>query len=162
MSTKEEAIIANLKRAQEMVTNSITDEALKIKAFELAFNTLCQESVASKVNTQVIQTQHLVTNKPVSIVEFCARYNITNDIDRVLVFSAFLEKFERKTPFTHADVRDSYLKAREKQPTNISDKIGKNIGKGYLMEYPDKTTLTKAYALTRSGEEKLHELEVKS
>lgn len=144
----------NIKRliinAQDIVKD-MTDETLKVKAFELAFNQLANQS-KEQVNDQ---EEHKPTSakKGMSIKEFFLKHNAKADTDKVLVFGYFLEKHKAYESFNMADIRQCYFEAKEKIPLNISDKMNMNLSKGLFMLAPKKKAGKRTVILTRTGEE---------
>src|SRR5271157_1310013 len=129
-----EKIDHKLKQAEQLVSG-IKDDALRVKAFELVYTELSGQLVSKFIqekSTDRAPTQTLAI-KIESIVEYSKRFQINNDVDKVLIFGSYLERQENKPFFVTGDIQDCYFKAKEKQPSNIPDKISKNISKGFIM-----------------------------
>ncbi|MGB9622400.1 MAG: hypothetical protein ACPL07_01015, partial [Candidatus Bathyarchaeia archaeon] len=90
--------------------------------------------------------------KTLSIKEFILQKNPKNDVQKALVIGYYLEKFKSVSPFNAKDLEKAWREAREKVPTNIPDKIQKNIAKGHMMEAEEEKGGLKAWVLTSTGE----------
>lgn len=90
--------------------------------------------------------------KKKSIKEFILEKKPSSAVKKTLAIGYYLEHFENVSPFCAADVINGFIKAREKPPINVYDKISKNIAQGFIMEAPEMKDGVKAYYLTSSGE----------
>lgn len=145
-----------LMKAQELVKD-IDDDVIRGKAFEIAYNELSNKQ-SEKVKPNVDSGPQIKIKKPLSVKEYLTRYNPKSDVIRVLVLGNYLETEENIESFNAKDLKECFLKAKEKIPSNISDKIYKNIKGGFLMDATEKKGGMKAYIITRTGEEYLEKL----
>jgi hypothetical protein len=90
--------------------------------------------------------------KKVSIKEFILQKHPRNDVEKTLAITYFLEKHGGFCSFNAVDVEQGFRNAREKVPSNVADKIQKNIAKGHMMEAEEEKDGRKAFVLTNSGE----------
>jgi len=74
-----------------------------------------------------------------------------DDLQRALVIGYYLENYEHFSSFTSKDIREGFREARETVPPNVTDKIQKNITKGYIMKEGEKKGRMIFYVLTNSG-----------
>ena len=93
--------------------------------------------------------------KLLSIKEFLLPVKILNDVHKTLLIAYYIEKITRVTSFNIDDIEKTYRSAKEQIPTNLNDKINKNIGKGFLMEAVEKKNNKKAWELTSLGEKSI-------
>lgn len=93
------------------------------------------------------------TVKPLSIKEFTIETDPKDGTEMVLYFGYYLEKYKGVSCFNLSDLKDCYMNAKERQPPNINDKVNLNIRKGFMMEAQEKKNNSKAWILTRKGEE---------
>ena len=91
--------------------------------------------------------------KPMSIREFILAKKPKGHVQKTLAVGYYVEQYEGISPFTATDLEQRLRKAREPIPDKIHDKIGKNIGKGHMVEVDGKRDGRKAWTLTNSGEE---------
>ncbi|MEM3408570.1 MAG: hypothetical protein QXT40_03600 [Candidatus Micrarchaeia archaeon] len=91
------------------------------------------------------------TIKKISINELLIDKKPTNELQKVLVFAYYLEKYEGYQEYNVKDIENWYRNAKEKIPSNLSDKLQKNVKKGYLMELKEKKEGLKTYSLTNKG-----------
>ena len=91
-------------------------------------------------------------NKKISIKEFILAKQPKDDIQKTLIIGYFFEKNEGITSFNIKDLTNGFERAKEKIPTNINDKVNKNISKGYIMSTKEKKDNLVAWVLTNSGE----------
>lgn len=90
--------------------------------------------------------------KKKSIKEFILEKKPSSAIKKTLVIGYYLEHFQNISPFCASDIINGFIRAREKPPINVYDKISKNIAQGFIMEAPDMKDNVKTYYLTSSGE----------
>lgn len=91
-------------------------------------------------------------NKKLSIKEFIISLKPKDDVQITLAIGYFLEKYKKYSTFNARDIERGFKDAKEKIPSNPSDKIQKNISKGHIMDAKEKKDNKKAYLLTNSGE----------
>lgn len=101
---------------------------------------------------RLFQTKPEVIKKKISIKEFILQKRPKSDVQKALVIGYYLEKYQDFSSFNVKDVEQGFREAREKIPTNVGDKIQKNIAKGHMMEAGEEKEEMKAYFLTSSGE----------
>lgn len=90
--------------------------------------------------------------KELSVKEFLLEKRPKDDIQKTLGIGYYLEKYRKTRPFNVKDLTDGFQAAKEKIPGNMSDKVAKNIQKGYMMPMKEKKDKLFAYQLTNSGE----------
>ncbi len=120
-----------------------------------------------KILEQQFSSTEAVNNftrsKELSPKEFLLRYGKITATDKVLVFGSFLEQLRNANSFDKDEIARLFLEAKEPQPANISDLIGKNMRKGYIMKYPNDSSETlNHYTLTATGENYVESLTKKS
>ena len=91
-------------------------------------------------------------SKEVSIKEFLLSKKPESDREKTRAIAYYLERFKGYTSFTTEDIEEGYRNAKESMSKNLSDTIGKNVGRGYMMEAKEKKGGKKAWTLTTSGE----------
>jgi hypothetical protein len=101
---------------------------------------------------QSIQSKPEVVKKKISIKEFILSKNLKDDVQKTLAIGYYFEKYEGLPSFNVKDLDKGFRDAREKVPSNVADKIQKNIAKGHVMEAEEEKDGLKAYVLTNSGE----------
>jgi hypothetical protein len=74
-----------------------------------------------------------------------------DDVQRCVVIAYHLEKREEYKSFNAKDIEKGFVDSREKVPTNVADKILKNVWKGHMMQVPEEKDGLKAYVLTNAG-----------
>jgi hypothetical protein len=89
--------------------------------------------------------------KKISVNEFLLEKNPEDELQKVLAIAYYLEKYEGYQVYNVKDIDNQYRSAKEKPPLNLSDKLQKNVKKGYLMEAKEKKDGLKAYTLTNKG-----------
>lgn len=87
--------------------------------------------------------------------EYILIKNPTDDLQRTLVLGAFLEMNGMES-FTTEDLKQVFREARLKLPSNINDRVNKNLAKGYLMDADTKDG-KKSWMLTMTGEKFINE-----
>ena len=90
--------------------------------------------------------------KKLSLRELLKEKEPTNDVKVVLTACYYLEKHEGLTSFNISDIEQALEHAKAKKPTNINDKVYKNIVNGHMDEASGKKDNRKAWYLTNSGE----------
>jgi len=91
-------------------------------------------------------------SKKMSIKEFVLKKNPVDDMQRTLLIGYYLEHFGGMDRFNVKDLSEGFRLAKEPLPTNINDKVNKNIEKARIMEAGEKKDKLKAWILTNSGE----------
>src|SRR3989344_2095586 len=92
------------------------------------------------------------TQRQISPKEFLIEKKPSSEVQKTLVLCYFIEHKLGTSPFNIDDLTRVYKLAKEVIPSNLNDKINKNIDKGYLVEAEDKKDTKKAWHLTLSGE----------
>jgi len=89
--------------------------------------------------------------KPLSEKEFLLEKNPEDDVQKTFYLGSYLEDYKKVDSFTAEDLKNAFRSAREPVPSNINDKINKNVSKGLFMEVDSKDG-KKAWVLTATGE----------
>lgn len=105
-------------------------------------------SQATGAKQEVVEKQ-----KKLSIKEFLLSKKPTSDVQKTLAIAYYLEKLEGIDSFNASDLLKAFERAREQKPTNINDKVNKNIQNGHMDIASTKKESKKAWHLTNSGEE---------
>jgi hypothetical protein len=92
------------------------------------------------------------SQKMISPKEFLLERKPSGDVQKTLVLCYYIEHTMGLTPFNIDDLSKVFKLAKEAVPSNLNDKINKNIDKGYLVEADEKKEAKKAWHLTVSGE----------
>lgn len=92
------------------------------------------------------------TEKKTSLREFIISNKPGNDVEKTLAIGYYLEKCENEPFFNASDIRLGFKNAKEKIPSNVPDKIFKNVKKGHMMKYGEKKDNKETYVLTNTGE----------
>ncbi len=93
-----------------------------------------------------------------SVTEYVLRIKPVGDVERTLVLASFLEEHRHLSSFSSEDIANLFLEARIKKPTNVADKIGKNVSKGLLMPVGEVDG-KRAWRLTLTGQAYIKERE---
>jgi hypothetical protein len=93
------------------------------------------------------------TEKKLSIKEFLLGRAPSNANQMTLAIAFYLEQYEGITPVNAADLERGFRSAREAVPANINDQANKCVKYGYFMEHDEKKSGTKAWQVTRTGDE---------
>ena len=109
---------------------------------------------------QLEQSHHQDSNstnkaKAKSIKEYIIELSPSDDIQRTLVVASYLETHKEMTSFTAEDIKAYFREARLKPPSNVNDKINKNVAKGWLMDAAKTKDGKKTWNLTMTGEQKI-------
>jgi hypothetical protein len=96
--------------------------------------------------------------KKLSVKEFMLTKNPIDDVQKTLVIGYYLEHFEGMDKFNTKDLAEGFRLAREPLPTNINDKVNKNIEKARMMAAREKKENYKAWVLTNAGEKFVEEV----
>lgn len=127
--------------------NNFTDVVKQIKDLEKRVIFLEKKLETSDQNIQESNKE-----KQLSLREFLLEKKPSNDVERTLAIGYFLEKYENIGSFNVEDILNAYVRAKEKKPQNINDKINMNIKKGHIDEDRVKKGGKKSWYLTNSGE----------
>ncbi|MBN2566495.1 hypothetical protein JXB02_00220 [Candidatus Woesearchaeota archaeon] len=97
------------------------------------------------------ETKTIPINKSLSINEFILQYKLTSDVDKTLAIAYYYETYQGKNYYTANEIKDGFMKAKEKVPTNVNDKILKCVKKGFIQESDQSKKENKYWTLTNSG-----------
>lgn len=106
---------------------------------------------------RISEMEKIVLQKPAQVVktlsinEFLSQKGPKGDTKKTLAMGYFLEIHEKISPFNVKDLKNIFIRAREKVPSNLNDQVNKNIRKKHMMEITDKKDKSKAFVLTSSG-----------
>lgn len=101
-----------------------------------------------------------VSQKQISPKEFLLEKNPSSEVQKTLMLCFYLEHTMGLTPFNIDDLTKVFKLAKEVVPSNLNDKINKNINKGYLVEDNEKKdSKKKTWHLTASGENFVNQIE---
>lgn len=139
------------KNAIEFATRMAAEaeEKYRLAVFGQVLNRQLQEA-AMPSSTAPSPAQHYVVGKQLN--EFLARVKCKTDRDRVLAILYFNFK-QGLLQLTAKEIADEFGRARTKKPANLSDVLGKSIGKGYVVIAPELKDGQKAWQITGFGEE---------
>jgi len=110
------------------------------------------------LENRIVKIEGLLLSKPksiekkVSLKEFILQKNPRNDVEKTLAIAYYYENCEGFSSCNKLDIQKGFRDARESVPTNVGDKIQKNIAKGHMMDAKGEKDGHKAYVLTNSGE----------
>jgi hypothetical protein len=93
-----------------------------------------------------------VAAKEISIKEFMLQKAPGGDVQKTLLIGYYLEKHRNFPAFSVKDLGQGFRDTKEPIPSNINDKVNKNIKQGYMMEVREKKDGMRAWVLTNSGE----------
>ncbi len=93
-----------------------------------------------------------VSPKQISPKEFLLEKKPSGEVQKTLMLCYYIEHTMGLTPFNVDDLSRVFKLAKEVIPSNLNDKINKNIDKGYLVEDAERRDTKKAWHLTASGE----------
>ncbi len=91
--------------------------------------------------------------KKLSIKEFVLEKKPKGDVQKTLLISDYLEKYENMSSVNVDDLAKYFRLAKEPVPGNLNDKINMNIRKGHMTEAEDKKENKKAWVVTNTGEQ---------
>lgn len=128
------------------------NQDLKIKNLEEKIAEM--EKRLSRIESIVfVRNMPKTGGKTLSIKEFVLSKKPTDDSQKILVITYFLEKYDHAASFNAKDLARGFERAKEKMPANINDRVNKIIANtGYIMETKEKKDNLKAWTLTNSGE----------
>ena len=108
-----------------------------------------QLSVGNSLGSQESNTN----GKRLSVKEFVLDKKPKGDVQKTLVISHYLEKYENMTSINVDDLAKYFRLAKEPVPSNLNDKINMNIRKGHMTEAESKKENKKAWVVTNTGEQ---------
>ncbi len=91
--------------------------------------------------------------KKLSIKEFVLEKKPKGDVQKTLVISHYLEKYENMTSINVDDLAKYFRLSKEPVPGNLNDKINMNVSKGHMTETEEKKDNKKAWVVTNTGEQ---------
>jgi hypothetical protein len=94
-----------------------------------------------------------IEQKKLSLKEFLIERGPSNGVQKTLAIGYFLENYDGDSPFNAVDLERGFRAAREPVPPNINDKANLCVKNGHFMEHREKKNSTKAWLVTRTGEE---------
>ncbi len=100
-----------------------------------------------------------VSLKQISPKEFLLEKKPSGEVQKTLILCYYIEHTIGLTTFNIDDLTKIFKLAKEVVPSNLNDKINKNIDKGYLVEDDEKKDSKKAWHLTVSGENFINQIE---
>lgn len=96
---------------------------------------------------------------PKTLVEFLGmKGNLTKHTDICVVFAYWLFKVENMESFNVKDLNTCYDRTRTVKSSNINQVANDNISRKYFAEAPEKKDGSKAWVITRPGEEYVEQL----
>lgn len=125
----------------------------------LAQTVMIEEDICTM---SAIESSNSPVQKPTSINEFLKGKGFCTFNDLTLGIAYYCEKFEDKQNFSSDEIRDCFLLAKRKLPSNISECIRQLNIKGYIQPVANRDTEVKRYSLTTSGEEYIDEFRAKA
>lgn len=99
-----------------------------------------------------------VSQKQISPKEFLLEKKPSGEVQKTLILCYYIEHTMGLVPFNIDDLTKVFKLAKEVVPSNLNDKINKNIDKGYLVENDEKKDSKKAWHLTASGENFINQI----
>lgn len=90
--------------------------------------------------------------KDLSARELMLQKRPKNDVEKALVFGYYLEHYRNVSSFNRSDLEELFREAKEIVPSNINDKVNKNVEKGFIMEAKENREELKSWTLTSTGE----------
>ena len=108
---------------------------------------------ASAIGSSSRTSKSTSAEKKLSLKEFIIDRAPTNAVQTALTIAHYLEIHDGVSPFNAADLEQGFRAAREMVPPNINDKANMCVKNGYFMEEKAKKNNTKAWVVTRTGEE---------
>jgi hypothetical protein len=93
------------------------------------------------------------SGKKLSVKEFMLEKKPKGDVQKTLVISHYLEKYENIISVNVDDLARYFRLAKEAVPGNLNDKINMNIRKGHMTEAENKKENKKAWIVTNTGEQ---------
>ncbi|MCR4314048.1 MAG: hypothetical protein NUV84_02260 [Candidatus Uhrbacteria bacterium] len=97
-------------------------------------------------------TRRPAAQKRMSAREFLLTKNIKSELQKTLALAYYLEVQEGMPSFNITDLMAAFQAAKEARPGNLSDTVGKNVARGFLMDTPERKDGKKAWTLTATGE----------
>jgi hypothetical protein len=102
-------------------------------------------------SNDLIQTSKSLPERKGSLREFLIAKKPGDDVKKTLAVGYYLEKFEGLNSFSVKDLEAAFESGREKQPSNINDKVNMNIKNGHMAKAREKKENHKAWYLTNAG-----------
>lgn len=124
-------------------------EELELKVAELTARIDRLESADSDIHAASTDGRKA---KDVSLREFINTKQPKTANDHGLVIAYFTEIVKQQGWFNVDDLKSGFREAKIPAPKNLSDVIGKNAKKGYVMLEAGRTGLKQTWVLTSSGE----------
>lgn len=90
--------------------------------------------------------------KPLSLAEFLKSKCPKTGLDKAIAIAYFLEKHEKMSSFSLADLRRGFVSAKEALPANSRDLVHRALKSGLMMETGGEREGFRALTLTNSGE----------
>lgn len=112
-------------------------------------------SVLENLLSSKVEIPAISQSKSLSLREFMAEKNPTNDVQRTLVIGFFLEHQKKMTSFNIDDMEREFRGAKLIPPQNINDKINMALRRGFIMEAIEKKSGKKSWVLTDTGEKEV-------
>jgi len=115
-----------------------------------------EELTKGKTVSIKIGEEEIVTagELPTSLAEFVKlKGDPKEHTELTMIFAYWLFKKENMDSFNVRDMEDCYSQTRIPKPTNLSDVMNRNQGKGLLVRSEGRKDGLVAWAITRSGEE---------
>lgn len=131
----DQVIIEKLEKIEERL--SIIEEKIK--------NTPTDSSL-SPINSP---------QKLISAKEFLIAKKPKDDVQTTFLLGGYIEIYEKQPSFNIEDLKKLFSSAKVPTPSNLNDKVNKNISKGLFMEGEARNN-KKAWTLTLTGEEKIN------
>ncbi|TSC60298.1 MAG: Uncharacterized protein LiPW15_176 [Parcubacteria group bacterium LiPW_15] len=122
------------------IERKLADHEERLLALEKKLLGAPHKAASTSIQRQISPKEFLIEKKP------------SGEVQKTLVLCYFIEHKLGTSPFNIDDLTKVYKLAKEVIPSNLNDKINKNIDKGYLVEAEDKKEMKKAWHLTDSGE----------
>lgn len=95
--------------------------------------------------------------KTLSPKEFLISRNPKSDVETTFLLFCYAERFRGSTSSTIADIERLFRESRMPVPTNLNDKVNKNIHKGLLTQAEEKKDGKTAWVVTLTGERSFEE-----
>lgn len=125
--------LQNLKKQIELLENRIH----KLESFMI--------SKAASIPNESMPVKKL------SEKEYLIQKTPKDDVQNTFYLAGYLEKIKGMSSFTVDDLKVAFQSAKVPPPSNLNDKVNKNIIKGLFMEAGTKEN-KKAWVLTATGE----------
>ena len=93
-----------------------------------------------------------MTRKELSVRELILQKRPRSDVEKALVLGYYLEHYRNVSHFNGSDLEELFREAKEIVPSNINDKVNKNVQRGFITEAKEKKDELKSWTLTSTGE----------